>query len=52
VTLVIPDDAGLGTMLGASMVVGLVTVVTNVAAMRVVGLYYHHFKHRFAWSWG
>jgi len=23
-----------------------------IVAMRVIGLYYHHFKHRFAWSWG
>jgi len=22
-----------------------------VVAMRAIGLYYHHFKQRFAWSW-
>lgn len=24
----------------------------DIVTMRVIGLYYHHFKHRFAWSWG
>lgn len=24
----------------------------EIVAMRVIGLYYHHFKDRFAWSWG
>ena len=24
----------------------------DIVAMRCIGLYYHHFKHRFAWSWG
>jgi hypothetical protein len=23
-----------------------------IVAMRVIGLYYHHYKERFAWSWG
>jgi hypothetical protein len=23
-----------------------------IVAMRAIGFYYHHFKHRFAWSWG
>jgi len=29
-----------------------VEVYATIMAMRVTGLYYHHFKHRFAWSWG
>jgi hypothetical protein len=24
----------------------------SIVSMRIVGLYYHHFKNRFAWSWG
>ena len=32
-------------LIGASLYLELV-------AMRLIGLYYHHFKHRFAWSWG
>jgi len=24
----------------------------SIVSMRIVGLYYHHFKKRFAWSWG
>jgi hypothetical protein len=24
----------------------------QIVALRMIGLYYHHFKHRFAWSWG
>lgn len=24
----------------------------ELVALRMIGLYYHHFKHRFAWSWG
>ncbi|MGE3181700.1 MAG: hypothetical protein AB7N71_08725, partial [Phycisphaerae bacterium] len=27
-------------------------VVAMVIAMRAIGLYYHHFKRKFAWSWG
>ncbi len=30
----------------------LVRVYVSVVAMRAIGLYYHHFKQRFAWSWG
>ena len=39
---------------GVALVVvkDVVGLYMSVVAMRVVGLYYHHFKHRFAWSWG
>ena len=30
----------------------LVRVYVSVVAMRAIGRYYHHFKQRFAWSWG
>ena len=29
-----------------------VPVYLEIVAVRVIGLYYHHFKHRFAWDWG
>jgi predicted Zn finger-like uncharacterized protein len=32
--------------------VQLVELYFTVVAMRAIGFYYHHFKHRFAWSWG
>ena len=28
------------------------TVYFDIVLMRLIGLYYHHFKDRFAWSWG
>lgn len=28
-----------------------VTVYFDIVLMRLIGLYYHHFKDRFAWSW-
>lgn len=27
-------------------------VYADIVVMRLIGLYYHHFKGRFAWSWG
>ena len=24
----------------------------EIVALRAIGLYYHHYKDRFAWSWG
>ncbi|MEW6197403.1 MAG: hypothetical protein AB1601_01890 [Planctomycetota bacterium] len=30
----------------------LIQVYTTLVAMRTIGLFYHHFKHKFAWSWG
>ncbi|MEK6674871.1 MAG: hypothetical protein AABZ47_04355 [Planctomycetota bacterium] len=54
----IAPQAGAGTssLLGAIalwvVVVTAVEVYFEVIAMRAIGLYYHHFKKRFAWSWG
>jgi predicted Zn finger-like uncharacterized protein len=40
----------------AGVVIGVILsgleIYATILAMRVIGLYYHHFKHRFAWSWG
>lgn len=30
----------------------LIEVYVGIVAMRAIGLYYHYFKHKFAWSWG
>ena len=30
----------------------LVSAYFGIVGMWIVGLYYHHFKSRFAWSWG
>ena len=30
----------------------VLTIYCWIVAMRCIGLYYHHFKSRFAWSWG
>jgi predicted Zn finger-like uncharacterized protein len=54
-TLVSEDAEGAG-LIGAALGVGAALIVlevyANIFTMRVIGLYYHHFKHRFAWSWG
>ena len=50
------DQSTPGGMQTASLVIGplanIVGVYTTVIAMRAIGLYYHHFKRRFAWDWG
>ncbi len=43
-------DGGIG--LGVEAAFSVLMVYANIFTMRVIGLYYHHFKHRFAWSWG
>ncbi len=49
--------AGSGPMVsfGALAIAALMAFVKlyfDIIAMRAIGFYYHHFKHRFAWSWG
>jgi hypothetical protein len=58
-TISVVTDAALssttifGGSLWATMAVLLVlTIVCWIIAMRCIGLYYHHFKARFAWDWG
>lgn len=46
------EEAGLGVILMVTAVHGLVCTYCWILAMRAIGLYYHHFKSRFAWSWG
>ena len=41
-----------GSSLSVSILVIGVGLYCEIVAMRFIGLYYHHFKHRFAWDWG
>jgi DNA-directed RNA polymerase subunit RPC12/RpoP len=38
--------------IATALVISLLISYISIVAMRVIGLYYRHFKHRFAWSWG
>lgn len=42
----------LGKLIMLGAVAGGVEVYLTLVCLRVIGLYYHHFKSRFAWSWG
>ncbi len=44
--------AGARHPLALAMVLEVAELYAWVVAMRVIGLYYRHFKSRFAWSWG
>lgn len=56
-------DWGIGQMnvaggggMGAAFIVLIlkdgVAIYTGIVALRIIGLYYHHFKDQFAWDWG
>lgn len=54
--LLASEVAGRTPLLSRHFLAGLVllamaTTFLSIVAMRVIGLYYRHFKHRFAWSW-
>jgi len=48
--------ASAGRLAGSAIVVRAmstgITLYCNIVMLRAIGLYYHHFKHRFAWNWG
>ncbi|MCH9003441.1 MAG: hypothetical protein IIC02_12790 [Planctomycetes bacterium] len=48
--------ASLKSAIGSGLVIRVATtgigVYADIVVMRLIGLYYHHFKSRFAWSWG
>ena len=50
------EGASMSSWLGSSLLVSFlvmgITAYFEIVAMKLIGLYYHHFKHRFAWSWG
>lgn len=43
---------GFGPHLMALVLKDGLAIYTGIVALRVIGLYYHHFKDRFAWDWG
>jgi hypothetical protein len=45
-------ESGASNPIAVAMVLKVLELYAWVVAMRVIGLYYHHFKQRFAWSWG
>lgn len=52
---IVPTDGLMrvaGQALAARVLTVGVTLYAEIVAMRVIGLYYHHHKRRFAWSWG
>jgi predicted Zn finger-like uncharacterized protein len=52
--LVGPVARGLGRSAVILLPAGLLLIELyfTIIAMRAIGFYYHHFKHKFAWSWG
>ena len=48
--------ASLKSAIGSGIVIRVATtgigIYADIVVMRLIGLYYHHFKSRFAWSWG
>ncbi|NOS99339.1 MAG: hypothetical protein HOP29_01785 [Phycisphaerales bacterium] len=50
-----PNAAGTSPILkhplAASVLMAFVFAYAAIVAMKLIGLYYRHFKHRFAWSW-
>jgi len=49
----LPSFSGLGRSALAASIVGIIVgLYLKIVAMRAIGLYYHHYKNRFAWSWG
>ncbi len=50
------SDAGISAQVSAGLLMKLVAAVVGVyfqiATVRVIGTYYHHYKSRFAWDWG
>jgi hypothetical protein len=41
-----------GNTVGMELGLQALGTYSTLVAMRCIGLYYHHFKERFAWSWG
>ena len=45
------EEMSSGLLASSVLIIGL-TVYVDIVLMRLIGLYYRHFKHRFAWDWG
>lgn len=49
----LPSFSGPGRSALALNILGVIVgLYLKIVAMRAIGLYYHHYKNRFAWSWG
>jgi predicted Zn finger-like uncharacterized protein len=46
----VTENVGNNNLVGAAAVI--VPLYLDIVGVRVIGIYYHHFKHRFAWDWG
>ncbi len=44
--------AGAGRAAAQGAAFQLAMLYLTIFAMRAIGLHYHHFKHKYAWSWG
>lgn len=44
--------APLGDRMIAAFSSNAIRVYATIVMLRAIGLYYHHFKHRFTWNWG
>jgi predicted Zn finger-like uncharacterized protein len=55
IALLMDRASGAGSIQVDSLVVGIlalgVQIYFDIVTMRIIGLYYRHFKDRFAWSW-
>lgn len=47
-----PDEPGLGEVFATATVASIVEAYLALAAMQIIGLHYHHYKDKYAWSWG
>ncbi len=47
---------GIGAIAGGVLLLSFlstgIAIYFEIIAVQLIGLYYHHFKDRFAWSWG
>lgn len=48
----LPSPPSWAQLIGLALLSMVLYVYASTVTMRAVGLYYHHFKKRFAWSWG
>lgn len=50
--MALPSPPSRAQLIGLALLSMGLYVYASMVTMRAVGLYYHHFKKRFAWSWG
>ena len=43
---------GMSAYIVALILMDGVAIYTEIVSLRIIGLFYHHFKDRFAWDWG